>query len=100
MLAKNKRKEKIESLEAYAIAPSEEKEKEKVFENVVGQDSLTRFDRPKQSKNNRDKKRVTAEGRNARVLNAPNTDQNTDSRNSSKDNNKRRHNKKRPNKNE
>jgi cell fate regulator YaaT (PSP1 superfamily) len=100
MLAKNKRKEKIESLEAYAIAPSEEKEKEKVFENVVGQDSLTRFDRTKQSKNNRDKKRVTAEGRNARVLNAPNTDQNTDSRNSSKDNNKRRHNKKRPNKNE
>lgn len=59
LLEKNKRKEKIGSLEEYVIIPEEEKEKEKekVFENVVGQDSLTRFDRPKQSKNNRNKKR-------------------------------------------
>ncbi|WP_047420322.1 regulatory iron-sulfur-containing complex subunit RicT [Cellulophaga sp. Hel_I_12] len=59
MLEKNKRKEKISSLEEYVIIPSEEKEKEKekVFENVVGQDSLTRFDKPKPSKNNRNKKR-------------------------------------------
>lgn len=57
LLEKNKKNEKISGLEEYAILPSEEKEKEKVFENVVGQDSLTRFDRPKQSKNNRNKKR-------------------------------------------
>jgi len=59
MLEKNKRKEKIGSLEEYVIIPAEEKEKEKekVFENVVGQDSLTRFDKPKPSKNNRNKKR-------------------------------------------
>lgn len=57
LLEKNKKNEKISGLEEFAIVPSEEKEKEKVFENVVGQDSLTRFDRPKQSKNNRNKKR-------------------------------------------
>ncbi len=59
MLEKNKRKEKISSLEEYVIIPTgeKEKEKEKVFENVVGQDSLTRFDKPKPSKNNRNKKR-------------------------------------------
>ena len=57
MLEKNKRNEKVSSLEEYAIEESEEKEQEKVFENVVGQDSLTRFDKPKQPKNNRNKKR-------------------------------------------
>ena len=60
MLEKNKRNEKVTSLEEYAIEESEEKEQEKVFENVVGQDSLTRFDKPKQPKNNRNKKRSPA----------------------------------------
>ena len=46
----NKKGEKASSLEDYAI---EEKVSEnKIYENVVGQDSLTRFDKPKQ-KNNR-----------------------------------------------
>lgn len=52
ILEKNKRKEKVASLEMYAL---ENPVKEKVvFENVVGQDSLTRFDQPKR-KNNRNK---------------------------------------------
>ncbi|SKB51746.1 PSP1 domain-containing protein [Maribacter arcticus] len=45
ILEKNKNKEKVASLEMYAIEI--EVEEKVVFENVVGQDSLTRFDRPK-----------------------------------------------------
>jgi cell fate regulator YaaT (PSP1 superfamily) len=52
IIDKNKKKEKVASLEIYA---SDNLEKEPVlFENTVGQDSLTRFDRPKS--NNRRKK--------------------------------------------
>lgn len=125
MLEKNKNNEKVSSLEEFAILPSEEKEKEKVFENVVGQDSLTRFDRPKQSKNNRNKKKNNSS---PNSNNKPNPNQNnSDNRpnakakpnrnkpknaitprpekvenqdnkeaNSPKNNNKRRNNKKRP----
>ena len=52
ILVKNKQKEKVASLEMYA-ADNLEKEPT-LFENTVGQDSLTRFDRPKN--NNRRKK--------------------------------------------
>lgn len=45
ILEKNKKKEKVASLEMYAMEI--EVEEKVVFENVVGQDSLTRFDRPK-----------------------------------------------------
>ncbi len=53
----NKKKEKIASLEEYASELAEDTKAE--FENVVGQDSLTRFDSPKpkrKRKNNRNKK--------------------------------------------
>ena len=50
ILEKNKKKEKVSSLEEYTVDNFVKKE-EKVFENVVGQDSLTRFDRPKNPKN-------------------------------------------------
>jgi len=52
---KNKTKVKVSSLEEYAEdnMPVEEV----VFENVVGQDSLTRFDRPKRSNKNRKNKK-------------------------------------------
>ncbi|MGY8915707.1 MAG: PSP1 domain-containing protein, partial [Flavobacteriales bacterium] len=70
ILEKNKNNEKIASLEEYAADNDVVSlEKEKVFENVVGQDSLTRFDKPKQ-------KRKRNKGQNQ--------------------NNKRRNNKKRP----
>lgn len=57
LLARNKQKEKIASLEEYAL--ENEEEKSVAFENVVGQDSLTRFDKPKSKKrrNNKNKRR-------------------------------------------
>ena len=54
ILAKNKNKEKVASLEEYAIDNYVVEEKV-LFENVVGQDSLTRFDRPKRSRNSRNR---------------------------------------------
>ena len=56
ILEKNKKKEKVASLEEYTVVNYVKEEK--VFENVVGQDSLTRFDRPKKSKSrNRNRNR-------------------------------------------
>jgi cell fate regulator YaaT (PSP1 superfamily) len=60
IIAKNKKREKVISLEEYAAEIVVDTKKE--FENVVGQDSLTRFDNPKQRnkrKNNRTKNRNT-----------------------------------------
>ena len=63
ILLKNKKKEKVTSLEEYTI--NNFVKEEKVFENVVGQDSLTRFDRPKGGKNrNRKRKKSTNRNRN------------------------------------
>jgi len=65
----NKKKQKVASLEEYAADIVIEEKTE--FENVVGQDSLTRFDSPKRNKkrrNNRNRKskqnqnKVKAEG--------------------------------------
>nr|WP_299385995.1 regulatory iron-sulfur-containing complex subunit RicT [Allomuricauda sp.] len=53
ILEMNKKGEKIDSLEEYA--QDNVSEEKMAFENVVGQDSLTRFDRPKKKK--RHKKR-------------------------------------------
>lgn len=68
ILEKNKKKEKVTSLEEYAVENIVEIEERVVFENVVGQDSLTRFDKPKHSKNsrnrNRNKKRKAGGGGN------------------------------------
>ncbi|KAA2219183.1 PSP1 domain-containing protein [Maribacter flavus] len=56
IIEKNKKKEKVPSLEIYAA--DNIVEDKVVFENVVGQDSLTRFDRPKKnSKGNRNRNR-------------------------------------------
>ncbi len=59
IIAKNKNKEKVESLEEYTEDPADirSEKPDMVFENVVGQDSLNRFDRPKGTKNKRRKKR-------------------------------------------
>ena len=53
VLELNRRKEKVKSLEEFAASRVEEEAPD--FENPVGQDSLTRFDRPKGR--NRGKKR-------------------------------------------
>ena len=53
IIALNKKGIKVSSLEEFVV--EEHISGTKIFENVVGQDSLTRFDKPK-SKNNRKRK--------------------------------------------
>ena len=56
ILDKNKAKKPVASLEEFADENIEEEKL--IFENVVGQDSLTRFDRPKRkNKTSKSKKR-------------------------------------------
>ncbi len=56
ILDRNKAKKPVASLEEFAVENIEEEKL--IFENVVGQDSLTRFDRPKRrNKGNSNKKR-------------------------------------------
>ena len=63
IVAINKKKEKVAALEDYVVESTQEVEKK--FENVVGQDSLTRFDQPKKKKNNKNKKRKPSNFKNA-----------------------------------
>ncbi len=67
ILDKNQKKEEVASLEQYASDNLEEDKM--VFENSVGQDSLTRFDRPKRrkkrSKNRKGRKNNKRSSRNA-----------------------------------
>ncbi|SEK71803.1 Cell fate regulator YaaT, PSP1 superfamily (controls sporulation, competence, biofilm development) [Aquimarina amphilecti] len=92
----NKKKEKVASLEEFA---SELIEDTKVdFENVVGQDSLTRFDQPKRSRRrnknrNRNKKKVSVE-KNKPTPQKSKTS-NTENKNSNRKKNNQRNNKKR-----
>ncbi|PPK96505.1 cell fate regulator YaaT (PSP1 superfamily) [Nonlabens xylanidelens] len=65
IVSKNKAKETVASIEEYASELIVEEEVS--FENVVGQDSLTRFDQPKsksKSRNKRNKKRRPAKPQN------------------------------------
>ncbi|QNK76762.1 PSP1 domain-containing protein [Winogradskyella undariae] len=54
IIEKNKKREKVASLEMYAVEDIQDPKTE--FENVVGQDSLTRFDNPKQNKKRKNNK--------------------------------------------
>jgi len=96
----NKKKEKVASLEEFA---SELLEDTKVdFENVVGQDSLTRFDQPKRSsrrrnKNksrNRNKKKVSAEKQ--KPTSQKPKEGNTENKNSNRKKNNQRNRKRKP----
>ena len=55
IIAINQQKKKIESLESYAYDLNFESEKDMAFANVVGQDSLTRFDKSKRKKGRRNR---------------------------------------------
>ncbi|WP_209401014.1 regulatory iron-sulfur-containing complex subunit RicT [Pseudozobellia sp. WGM2] len=93
ILQKNKKKEKVASLEEYTV--DNFVKEEKVFENVVGQDSLTRFDRPKKSRNrkrNRNKQKASANSGNG---SADSKVQNNQKTQSGQRNKKRRNNNKR-----
>jgi hypothetical protein len=63
ILVINKKKERVAALEDYVVETVQEVEKK--FENVVGQDSLTRFDQPKRKNNNKNKKRKPSNFKNA-----------------------------------
>lgn len=55
IIAVNKQKERVASLEDFAVEVAVEAVE--TFQNVVGQDSLTRFDKPKNRKNNNNNNR-------------------------------------------
>jgi len=56
IISLNKEKKKVESLEIYASELNFETKNDIEFTNVVGQDSLTRFDKNKRKKNRRHKR--------------------------------------------
>ena len=67
IIGKNKKKEEVASLEQYAVDNSADEKTG--FENAVGQDSLTRFDRPKhrkkRNKNRKGRKNKKSTSKNA-----------------------------------
>ena len=67
ILDKNKAKKPVASLEEFAVENIEDEKL--IFENVVGQDSLTRFDRPKR-KNKRSKSKKRRNNRKRPAKNA------------------------------
>jgi cell fate regulator YaaT (PSP1 superfamily) len=73
IIAENKLKNKVTSLEDYAIEIIQEIEKD--FNNAMGQESLTRFDQPKKGKRNNRKPKKTGENvivaNNKRLANKP-----------------------------
>lgn len=80
MIRMNKAKEPVTALEDFSV---EEKEEIKVeFENVVGQDSLTRFDQPKHRRKNNRKKQQSRNKTNAKTseTNKPRNKRNQNSR--------------------
>ena len=66
IIAKNKAEEPVSGLEAYSLT-AEENTRLPHFENVVGQDSLNRFDRPKNASPSTANAK-TLEMRNAKTL--------------------------------
>ena len=103
IVALNKQKQRVTSLEDYVVEPIETDEAiEKNFQNVVGQDSLTRFDKPKSKKKKRPNKKKPA-GAEAAVAEKPNQGgpKNTNNRppQSNRQNNRPKNKKQRPNNN-
>ena len=88
----NKQKKKVASLEEYASDLTEVDTKE-VFENVVGQDSLTRFDSPKRNKKRRNNKKRKGNQNNRKAGANKNTPEN---KNPNQKNNRRKNNKRKP----
>ncbi|SDR93731.1 PSP1 domain-containing protein [Christiangramia echinicola] len=71
IIAKNKKDEAVSSLEEYAVELQIDESETKGFNNSVSEDSLTRFDRPKQQRKKRNnKKRNKRKGNPSRSKNA------------------------------
>ncbi|MGA8854646.1 MAG: regulatory iron-sulfur-containing complex subunit RicT [Christiangramia sp.] len=70
IIAKNKKDETVGSLEEYELDLQLEETDKKGFNNAVSEDSLTRFDRPKQQHKRRNKKRKKRKGNQSKSKNA------------------------------
>ncbi|MGC1203381.1 MAG: regulatory iron-sulfur-containing complex subunit RicT [Flavobacteriaceae bacterium] len=86
----NKKNVKIASLEEFALDLVEDTKTE--FENVVGQDSLTRFDSPKRNNKRRNNKRKGSQGN----RNKASKNTNANSKNNPNQNNRNKNNKRKP----
>ncbi|TBM99351.1 hypothetical protein EYD45_15445 [Hyunsoonleella flava] len=75
----NKQNKKVVSLEEYALDLAEDTKA--AFENVVGQDSLTRFDSPKRNKKRRNNRRRGNQGNKKQASNNNNSNKNKRRRN-------------------
>ncbi|PKV48963.1 cell fate regulator YaaT (PSP1 superfamily) [Aquimarina sp. MAR_2010_214] len=96
IITTNKNNEKVASLEDFASELLEDTKTD--FENVVGQDSLTRFDQPKRSKRrNRNKRKSKNKKPSEKQTTASNKTKEGNSNNTNKSNNQR--NKKRKSRN-
>jgi cell fate regulator YaaT (PSP1 superfamily) len=72
IMAENKQSKRVSSLEDFAIETVAEPEKD--FNNAMGQESLTRFDQPKKSKNknrNKSKNKISAQAPSEAKANGP-----------------------------
>ena len=87
IIEKNKKREKVASLEVYAAEHIQETKVE--FENVVGQDSLTRFDSPKP----KNKRKNNKNNRNNKNRNNTNKTSSNNTNNKNKSQNRNRNNK-------
>ncbi|MBX9808106.1 MAG: hypothetical protein K2X95_09955, partial [Flavobacteriaceae bacterium] len=87
IVAENKLKNKVASLEDFAIVIVQEPEQH--FNNAMGQESLTRFDQPKKKKKSNKKRNA---GDNLIVANNSNNSGNNNTNNSNNSNNNRRQN--------
>ncbi len=101
MIQMNQKKQPVQSLETYAL--EDEKTEEKLnYENVVGQDSLTRFDKPKRNNrkrrnNNRKSKQQTSGSKPTNNRSSKNSSPQQGGKN--QDNKQRQNRKRKPNSN-
>lgn len=79
IIEKNKQNKTVTSLEEYALDLAENTKVE--FENVVGQDSLTRFDSPKRNKKRRNNRRKGNKNNKKQAASNTNSNQNKKRRN-------------------
>jgi hypothetical protein len=98
IVAENKLKNKVASLEDFEIVIAVEPEQH--FNNAMGQESLTRFDQPKKKKKS-NKKRKSGENlivaNNGSGNNTANNNSNNNGNNNSNNNNRQSNNRNRPN---
>ena len=70
IIARNKKDESVGSLEEYELGIQMEEGDSKGFKDTVGEDSLTRFDKPKQHRKRKNKKRKKRKGNTSKSKNA------------------------------